>query len=129
MSTALSERCRIALFRLRMKVSDEVTVFLMADGRESASRIGRAALSILREVPVHEVHVLQSASFPELMRAGISDDRDLRVFEASAKNGVVDAWIDAPLFFTDDVSLLGKWAELYADVATETARMAIRHAK
>ncbi|WP_250527966.1 hypothetical protein [Caballeronia sp. GAWG2-1] len=129
MSTRLSERCRLALFRLALSAPGGVTLFLMADGRESALRIARAAVSILRDVPVHEVRVRESLSFRELLRAGVSDDPDLRVFEASSKDGKVQAWIEPPIFFTDDATLLGKWAELHADLATETARQVIDRAK
>ncbi|WP_257792712.1 hypothetical protein [Burkholderia sp. PAMC 26561] len=42
---------------------------------------------------------------------------------------MVSVWAEHPLFLTDDSSLLGKWAELYADLASATAVEAIRRAR
>jgi hypothetical protein len=41
----------------------------------------------------------------------------------------VSAWAEHPLFLTDDSTLLGKWAELYADLARELATNAINRAR
>jgi hypothetical protein len=41
----------------------------------------------------------------------------------------VSAWAEHPLFLTDDSTLLGKWAELYADLARELATSAINRAR
>jgi hypothetical protein len=38
-------------------------------------------------------------------------------------------WAEHPLFLTDDPSLLGKWAELYGDLARELATTAIERAR
>ncbi|SAL09056.1 hypothetical protein AWB71_00014 [Caballeronia peredens] len=128
MTTQLSERCRTALFRVRM-ATPAVVVFLLADSRDNASRKVRTALSMLHDVPLHESRVEDVRSFAALARAGVSEDRDLRVFEDEVQDGKVSAWITAPLFLTNDTSLLGKWAELYADLAAQAAQTAIRRAQ
>ena len=130
MSTQLSERCRSQLFRVRMSpAADGVIAYVMADSRESASRKVRTALSMLRDLPLYESRVEEVRSFGDLMRVGVSEDRDLRVFEKESRDGKVSAWITTPLFLTDDSSLLGKWAELYANIAAQAAKAAIRRAK
>jgi hypothetical protein len=45
------------------------------------------------------------------------------------KGADVSAWAEHPLFLTDDPSLIGKWAELYADLARELAVSAIDRAR
>lgn len=130
MNTQLSERCRAQLFRVRMSpAADGVIAYVMADSRESASRKVCTALSMLRGLPFHEARVEEVRSFGELVRVGVSEDRDLRVFEKECQNDKVSAWITTPLFLTDDSSLLGKWAELYASIAAQAAKAAIRRAK
>ncbi|BAN27978.1 hypothetical protein [Caballeronia insecticola] len=128
MNTQLSERCRASLFRVRM-TTPAVVAFVLADSRDSASRKVRTAMAMLYDVPLQESRVEDVRSFATLMRAGVSEDRDLRVFEDEVQDGTVSAWITAPLFLTNDTSLLGKWAELYADLATQAANAAIRRAK
>jgi hypothetical protein len=96
-----------------MTTPDEMFVFLMAPDRETASRKARAALSILRDIPVNEARVQSLDSFSDLLHFGVSADRDMRVFEANSKSGKA-CFIHAPLFLTTDTSLLGKWAEFNA---------------
>jgi hypothetical protein len=108
----LSDRCRSELYRLRIDAPGAHYVFLMAHDAEHASRRARAALSILHDIPLHEARVQSLDSFGDMMCFGVSEDHDLRVFEAVSKAGRVTTWIYAPLFLTADTSLLGKWAEL-----------------
>lgn len=130
MSTQLSERCRAQLFRVRMSLpADGVVAYVMAESRDHAARKVCTALSMLHDLPVYEARVQDALSFGELLRFGVSDDRDLRVFENGSQDGRVTAWITAPLFLTNDTSLLGKWAELYADLAAQVAKAAIRKAQ
>lgn len=103
--------------------------FLMADSREAAVRIGRTLVAVLHGVGLQDVSARDVLSFGELVRAGANDDRDLRVFEIAAANDQEDQWTFAPYFLTDDSSLLGKWAELRADVAANIVRSAVRRAR
>jgi hypothetical protein len=129
MITQLSEACRSRLFRLTLRAPIESIAFVMADSREAASRIGKTIFAVLRSVPVYEVEFDEILSFGELMRTGVSDDEDLRVFELAQDDMQVVHWTVAPYFLTDDASLLGKWAELRADLATLVAASVIRRAK
>jgi hypothetical protein len=130
MNTQLSEGCRAQLFRVRMRSpADGVVAYVMGENRDNAARKVRTALSMLRDVPFHESRVGDTLSFADLMRLGVSEDRDLRVFEKESQDGKVTEWVTAPLFLTNDTSLLGKWAELYADLAAQAAKAAIRKAK
>jgi hypothetical protein len=129
MITQLSEACRSRLFRLTLRAPVEGVAFVMADSREAAWRIGRTVLAVLQSVPVFEVEFGDMHAFGELVRMGVSDDEDLRVFELAQEDMQVTQWTVAPYFLTDDASLLGKWAELRADLATVVAASAIRRAK
>jgi hypothetical protein len=109
--------------------SDERVVFLMAGSRDAASRRAMAVLAALYDIDPLEVHLYNLASFTELIDSGVSDDEDMRVFEIGWKGPNVSAWAEHPPFLTDDISLLGKWAELFADIARIKAIEAIKHAR
>jgi hypothetical protein len=81
-------------------------------------------------VPQSEyAHLYTLASLTDLIDAGVSDDEDMRVFEIGWKATSVSAWAEHPLFLTDDTSLLGKWAEWFADSAQTRALEAINRAR
>jgi len=131
MSTQLSDRCRISLYRVifgKPKSSDESVVFLLARSREAANRRAVRTLAVLFDIPEADVYLYNLASFADLVGSGVSDDEDVRVFETGWKGAEVSAWVENPLFLTDDTSLLGKWAELYADIARSQALAAIKRA-
>jgi hypothetical protein len=132
MSTQLSNRCRTSLYRVifgKPNSSDERVVFVMAGSREAASKRATSVLAALFDIDPPEVYLYNLASFVDLVDSGVSDDEDLRVFEIGWKGPTVSVWAEHPLFLTDDASLLGKWAELYADIASATAVEAIRRAR
>lgn len=132
MNTQLSDRCRTSLYRVifgKPHSSDELVVFLMAGGRDAASRRAMAVLAALYDIDPLEVHLYNLASFTDLIDLGTSDDEDIRVFEIGWKGSNVSAWAEHPLFLTDDTSLLGKWAELFADIARVKAIEAIKRAR
>ncbi|WP_069638450.1 MULTISPECIES: hypothetical protein [Burkholderiaceae] len=132
MSTQLSNRCRTSLYRVifgKPNSNDERIVFLMAGSREAASKRATSVLAALFDIEPLEVYLYNLASFVDLVDSGVSDDEDLRIFELGWKGPMVSVWAEHPLFLTDDSSLLGKWAELYADLASATAVEAIRRAR
>jgi len=108
--------------------NEERIVFLMAGSREAASKRATSVLAALFDIEP-EVYLYNLASFVDLIDSGVSDDEDLRIFELGWKGPMVSVWAEHPLFLTDDSSLLGKWAELYADLASATAVEAIRRAR
>jgi hypothetical protein len=107
----------------------EGVVFVLAPSRDHASRKIRNTLAILYGVPPHEVEFDTPASYDELVKAGISTDEELRIFETARAGDKVVSWAIAPLFLTNDRALLGKWAELYAGMATQEARDLIQRAR
>jgi hypothetical protein len=109
--------------------SDERIVFVMAGSREAASKRATSVLAALFDIDPPEVYLYNLASFVDLVDSGVSEDEDLRIFELGWKGPTVSVWAEHPLFLTDDASLLGKWAELYADIASATAVEAIRRAR
>jgi hypothetical protein len=129
MITQLSEECRSKLFRLTLCAPVAGIAFVMADSREAAWRIGKTVVSVLRSVPIYEVEIRQMHAFAELVQMGVSEDADLRVFEIAHDDDHVTEWAAAPYFLTNDPSLLGKWAELRADLAAVAASSAIDRAK
>jgi hypothetical protein len=109
--------------------SDERVVLLMAGSRDAASRRATAVLATLFDIDPPDVHFSNLASFADLINSGVIDDEDMRVFEIGWKGVEVSAWAEHPLFLTDDTSLLGKWAELYTDIAQTKALEVIKRAR
>jgi hypothetical protein len=129
MNTQFSEQCKSRLYRLKFETPVESVAFVLADSREAAWRIGKTVMAVLLGVGVQHVSLHDIRSFRELVRVGVSDDEDMRVFELAIAGGKVAQWTHAPYFLTDDATLLGKWAELRADLAADVARTALRRAK
>jgi hypothetical protein len=128
--TQLSQRCKTSLYRMMFgEAHAENVVFLMAASREEARREAMDALAAIQCVTPDHVSLHHVTSFRELVETGVSEDEDLRLFELAWEGPNVSAWADHPLFLTDDHSLLGKWAELYADLARELATSAINRAR
>ena len=130
MGTQLSHRCRTSLYRAVFDNSHhESIVFLIAASRDDARDRAAGALAAIHGIAAQDVRLGNLASFQELIDIGVSEDQDLRVFELAWKGAEVIAWVGPPLFLTDDCTLLGKWAELYADLAREQALSAIDRAR
>jgi hypothetical protein len=130
MGTQLSARCRTSLYRaVFSNAHEESIVFLFAGDRDDARQRAASALVAIHKIPAEKVQLSELASFRELVDSGVSEDEDLRIFEMAWKAADVSAWAEHPLFLTDDPGLLGKWAELYADLARELAVSAIERAR
>lgn len=130
MGTQLSHRCKTSLYRAVFgPPHDERIVFLIAGSRDDARKRAIIALAAIHGVATQEVSVGKLASARELVDIGVSEDEDLRIFEMAWKGADVSAWAEHPLFLTDDSTLLGKWAELYADLARDLATSAIDRAR
>lgn len=130
MGTQLSYRCRTSLYRAAVSTANgESMVFLTADSRDDARQRASSALAAIHGIAAQDVSLCNLASFHELRDIGVSEDEDLRIFEVAWKGADVSAWAEHPLFLTDDSSLLGKWAELYADLARELAVGVIERAQ
>ncbi|MFL9961137.1 hypothetical protein PQR02_08445 [Paraburkholderia sediminicola] len=130
MGTQLSHRCITSLYRAVFdNTHHESIVFLLAASRDDARERAVGALAAIHGIAVQNVRLGNLASFQEMIDIGISEDRDLRVFELARKGTSVSAWVGHPLFLTDDCTLLGKWAELYADLARELALSTIDRAR
>lgn len=130
MGTQLSHRCKTSLYRAIFgNTREETIVFLIAGSRDDARQRACVSLAAIQGIEAHDVHLCNLASFRELVDIGVSEDEDLRIFEVAWKGADVSAWAEHPLFLTDDPSLLGKWAELYADLARELAISAIDRAR
>jgi hypothetical protein len=130
MGTQLSYRCKTSLYRAVFgNPHNESVVFLIAGSRDDARQRATGALAVIHGAAAPDVSLCKLASFRELVDIGVSEDEDLRIFEMAWKGTDVSAWAEHPLFLTDDSTLLGKWAELYADLARELAISAIDRAR
>ncbi len=129
MTTQLSDVCKSRLFRVTLTAPVEGIAFVMADSREAAWRMGKTVIAVVQGVGVQNVAIAGVHSFGELVSMGTCDDLDMRVFEVASPNGKNTDFAEAPYFLTNDASLLGKWAELRADLAANVARALIRRAK
>lgn len=130
MGTQLSHRCKTSLYRaVFSSAHNESIVFLIADSRDNARHRASGALAAIHGIPADKVWLSNLASFKELVDIGVSEDEELRIFELAWKDANVSAWVEHPLFLTDDPGLLGKWAELYADLARVLAVTAIDKAR
>jgi len=96
--------------------------------RESARRFFGAALALIAGKPAGELDLSRLDSYRDLVSSGISDDEELRVFETAWRGAEITGWVERPLFLTTDPTLVGKWAELQADLAAQAAREAIDRA-
>jgi hypothetical protein len=130
MGTQLSHRCKTSLYRLMSgHAQDKSVVFLMAANRDAARKEATDALAAIHGIAPDNVCLYNLASFRELIDSGVSEDEDLRIFEVAWEGPNVSTWATHPLFLTDDATLLGKWAELYSDLARELATSAIKRAR
>ncbi|PRX27827.1 hypothetical protein B0G75_11348 [Paraburkholderia sp. BL18I3N2] len=130
MGTQLSHRCKTSLYRAAANnAHGESIVFLFAGSRDDARKRATGALAAIHGIAAENVSLSNLASFGELVDVGVSEDEELRIFEMAWKGADVSAWAEHPLFLTDDPSLIGKWAELYADLARELAVSAIDRAR
>ena len=130
MGTQLGHRCKTSLYRAVFgNTHDESTVFVIAGSRDDARKRATGALAAICGIAAHDVSLRNLSSFHELISIGVSEDEELRIFEIAWKGTTVSAWAEHPLFLTDDPGLLGKWAELYADLARELATSVIDRAR
>jgi len=129
MNTQLSEQCKSRLYRLKFETPEDGIAYILADSREAAWRMGKTVMAELHSIGVQHLALKDVRSFIELVRVGVSEDHDMRTFEIAVKDGQVLQWADAPYFLTDDASLLGKWAELRADLAANIVRAMMRRAR
>ncbi|CAE6909829.1 hypothetical protein R69927_05932 [Paraburkholderia domus] len=133
--TQLSDDCHTSLFRILWdsgEGSDDsdvlVAAFALESTRESARRFFGAALALIAGRPAGELDLSRLDSYRDLVNNGISDDEDLRVFETAWRGVTVTGWVGRPLFLTTDPTLVGKWAQLQADLAVQAAHDAIGRA-
>lgn len=108
---------------------EESVAFLLANTTEVAADRATAAYAALHSAKHIDVHLYNLSSYQDLVEAGVSEDEDLRVFELGWKGPAVAIWAENPLFLTDDSTLLGKWADLYSDIATVEANKVIHRAR
>jgi hypothetical protein len=125
--TMLSHDCRVSLYRIIWESSEaSVQAFALESTRDSARRFFEAAIALIAGRPADDLELCNLYSYRDLVDNGVSEDEDLRVFEVGSRGDVVTAWVNKPLFLTTDPTLVGKWAELQAEIAAQAADETIR---
>jgi hypothetical protein len=125
--TMLSHDCRVSLYRIIWESGEgSVQAFALESTRDSARRFFEAAIALIAGRPADDLDLCNLYSYRDLVDNGVSEDEDLRVFEVGSRGDVVTAWVNKPLFLTTDPTLVGKWAELQAEIAAQAADETIR---
>ena len=125
--TMLSHDCRVSLYRIIWESGEaSVQAFALESTRDSARRFFEAAIALIAGRPTADLDLYNLYSYRDLADNGVSEDEDLRVFEVGSRGDVVTAWANKPLFLTTDPTLVGKWAELQAEIAAQAADETIR---
>ncbi|MCX4175665.1 MULTISPECIES: hypothetical protein [Paraburkholderia] len=117
--TTLSDDCRSHLYRIVWETREGVSVlaYTLAFTREGARQLFHQLIAPIAREPVDELVLYNLDSYRDLTDKGVSEDEDLRVFESGWQGDTVILWAERPLFLTADPTLVGKWAELQADLA------------
>ena len=125
--TMLSHDCRVSLYRIIWESGEgSVQVFALESTRDAARRFFEATIALIAGRPGIDLELYNLVSYRDLVDNGVSEDEDLRVFEIGSRGDMVTAWADKPLFLTTDPTLVGKWAELQAELAAQAVRAAMR---
>jgi len=125
--TMLSHDCRVSMYRIIWESGeDSVQAFALESTRDSARLFFEAAIALIAGRPADDLDLCNLYSYRDLVDNGVSEDEDLRVFEVGSRGDVVTAWANKPLFLTTDPTLVGKWAELQAEIAAQAADETIR---
>jgi hypothetical protein len=124
--TELSQQCRELLYRMMWQTPDGVVdAFALCATREEARRLFYAAISLLSGIHEDELELFNLESFEDLVNAGVSEDEDVRIFETQWNGAHVVGWTNKPLFLTPDPTLIGRWANLRAELAAAQANSVI----
>lgn len=129
----LSADCRNRLYRIVWEAiaGENVHVFVLAGSRAEAKDLLHKAIVLLGRESDDCPSLFNLNSFQDLVNEGMSEEEDLRVFEAgwSREDGEMRPnWVTRPMFLLHDPTLLGKWTELQADLAAQRARDVIGRA-
>jgi hypothetical protein len=125
--TMLSRDCRAGLYRIIWESGEgNVQAFALESTRDSARRFFEAVIALIAGRPADDLELCNLYSYRDLVDNGVSENEDLRVFEVGSRGDVVTAWANRPLFLTTDPTLVGKWAELQAEIAAQAADETIR---
>ena len=123
----LSHDCRVSLYRIIWESGEgSVQVFALESTRDAARRFIEATIALIAGRPGIDLELYNLVSYRDLVDNGVSEDEDLRVFEIGSRGIMVTVWTDKPLFLTTDPTLVGKWAELQAELAAQAVRAAMR---
>lgn len=116
----LSQSCRATLYRALCERPGAVSgVFFHASTREEAWAELHVAMARLFNRQADDCLFCRVDSYEELVDAGVSSDRDFRIFEIRRQGAVITGWVTRPVFLKCDSSLLSKWAELKTQFAAE----------
>jgi hypothetical protein len=123
----LSEYAKATLYCLVFEApGPQTVVYIQAGTQVAAIRKAMDSMMCLYDVGLGEVSLTGVASYYEMIQNGSADVESFRIFEMSWRTDTPDEWVRNPLFLSNDRSLLGTWAALMLDLATEQVELSLK---
>lgn len=123
----LSEYAKATLYRLVFEAPvPQTVVYIQAGTKVAAIRKAMDAMMCLYGVGLGDITLTEVASYQDMIRQGSSDVESFRIFETSWRTDTPDEWVRNPLLLSNDRSLLGTWAALMLDLATEQVELSLK---
>jgi hypothetical protein len=126
----LSPTCRATLYRITWQYDNRsIAVFAQADSRDTARMLFKRVIALLVGCEPETLILQDLRSYQELVDYGVSEDEDLRIFETAWIKEDVSEWSTSPLLLSIEPTLIGKLAELQAELAAADTCEAIGRAR
>ncbi|MXN80028.1 hypothetical protein GR157_35615 [Burkholderia sp. 4701] len=106
----LSHHCCSTLFRCQCIISGrKFSAYFHADSRDCAREALFNILAGMFGRSVEEVRISEPLSYQDMVANGKNSDLNFRIFEVFDEKAKAPGWVDSPLFFSLDKSLLVEW--------------------
>ncbi|MCW0014806.1 hypothetical protein [Burkholderia pseudomallei] len=83
--------------------------YFHADSRDDARGIVLGILSGMVGRNAGEIRISDPISYQDMVASGRNSDLDFRIFEIFDEEAKTSGWVDSPLFFSFDKSLIVEW--------------------
>lgn len=106
----LSHHCCSTLFRCQCIISGrKFSAYFHADSRDCAREALFNILAGMFGRCVEEIRISDPLSYQDMVESGKNSDPNFRIFEIFDEKAKAWGWVDSPLFFSLDKSLLVEW--------------------
>ncbi|WP_193100497.1 hypothetical protein [Burkholderia sp. Z1] len=106
----LSHYCRATLFRCQCIVfGRKFFAYVHANSRDDAREVLLGILAGMVDRSAGEVRISDPVSYQDMVTSGQQSDVDFRIFEIFDDETKASGWVDSPLFFSFDKSLIVEW--------------------